>query len=188
MRGVARSTAGCRWRDSGEADDPGEMPCATDFDAPGAYADRVPRTEQGNPVGCPARRTAASIGQRVLCTMVAGAVLALAACAGAGGWRQVDTVRPIIVVTGRIVLLDAPQQGDVRIEIVPGPGDGYALAPGQRRLMCILHARDRAGSASSVLQLRVGTMVRVTGYWTTRDEPRGVRYYISEATSVRIAL
>ena len=77
-----------------------------------------------------------------------------------------------------------PDRGDVRLEVVPVAADNFALAPGQTRLVCIIHEADRHDLQTQLLNVRVGQMVGVAGYWTARDEAGITRYYLNDTTDV----
>ena len=111
----------------------------------------------------------------------------LAACAGTNGaWRQVDPDHMMIEVTGRLEVLTLPPEGDVYMELTPVPGDQYSLAPGQQRLYCVLHERERSDVYPVLVKMRVGDTVRIGGYWTAREEGGVTRHYINDTTALGI--
>jgi hypothetical protein len=116
--------------------------------------------------------------------VAAAALAALAACSSNGSWRQVDPRRTIVQISGRVELLDMPVQGDVRLEVTPVQEDAYVLAPGQTRLTCIIHERDRHDLAPQLLNTAVGQTVDVAGYWVAREEGGVTRHYLNDTTDL----
>ena len=110
-------------------------------------------------------------------------LLALTACAG-NPWRGVDPDRVAITVIGSITAIDLPATGDARLDLELREGDRFALAPGQERLGCIVHPRERDAMDHVLRLLVVGQAVEVSGYWTARDEAEGTRHYINDTTSI----
>src|SRR5262245_3737473 len=110
--------------------------------------------------------------------VAAAAVAALAACSANGQWRQVDPHRGIVQISGRVELLDMPQQGDVRLEVTPVPKDAFVLAPGQARITCIIHERDRHDLETQLMNTAVGQTVDVAGHWMAREEGGLTRHYL----------
>lgn len=99
-------------------------------------------------------------------------------------WRQVDAEHQMITVVGRLEVFDMPSEGDVRLEVAPDSDHRFALAPGQQRLVCIVHAFDRDSLTSQLLNLTVGQRVTVSGYWVARDESDGLRHYINGTADI----
>lgn len=108
----------------------------------------------------------------------------LAACSGIAAWRPVDSNRLLIQVTGSLEVLDMPDRGDVRLEVVPVAADRYALAPSQERLVCIIHDADRHVLQTQLLNVKVGHMVRIAGHWTAKDESGVTRHYLNDTTDL----
>lgn len=77
-----------------------------------------------------------------------------------------------------------PVQGDVRLEVTPVQEDAYVLAPGQTRLTCIIHERDRHDLAPQLLNTAVGQTVDVAGYWVAREEGGVTRHYLNDTTDL----
>ena len=109
----------------------------------------------------------------------------LCSCVGTPtAWRQVDSERMMITVVGRLEALDMPAEGEVRLEVTPDPAHRFALAPGQQRLVCIVQAADRDSLTTQLLNLTVGHMVSVSGYWVERGEHDGIRRYLNSTTDI----
>src|SRR5262245_7951960 len=116
--------------------------------------------------------------------VAAAAVAALAACSANEPWRQVDPHRGIVKISGRVELLDMPLQGDVRLEVTPVPKDAYVLAPGQTRITCIIHERNRHDLETQLLNTAVGQTVGVAGYWMAREDGGVTRHYLNDTTDL----
>jgi hypothetical protein len=114
----------------------------------------------------------------------AAALAALAACSSSGSWRQVDPRRTMVHISGRVEMLDMPEHGDVRLEVTPVPADVYVLAPGQTRLICVIHERDRHDLAPQLLNTATGQTVEVAGYWVAREESGVTRHYLNDTTDL----
>lgn len=110
----------------------------------------------------------------------------LAACSTPAGWHQVDESHLYITIRGRLDVLELSGHGDVRLEVTPDTRGAYSLASGQKRLVCIVHSRDRKDMDAVLLNLAVGQTVRVSGYWTTMDEHYDRRHYLNDTLSIQI--
>jgi len=77
-----------------------------------------------------------------------------------------------------------PQQGDVRLEVTPVPKDAWVLAPGQTRITCIIHERDRHDFETPLLNTAAGQTVDVAGYWMAREEGGVTRHYLNDTTDL----
>lgn len=90
----------------------------------------------------------------------------------------------MITIVGRLEVLDMPAEGEIRLEVTLDSDHRFALAPGQQRLVCIVQAVDRDSLTTQLLNLTVGHMVTVSGWWVARDERGGIRQYLNATTDI----